>query len=191
MKQESLKSSAMLLQKLVTVIALVIVCSVVTWAQQGSQVEIKGIVGGVAFTAGDDDTIGHAMLGAAVRIYVTKRLGIEPEYIYMRHDADDHDQAFNLNLSYDFKDRQTTKYVPYIIGGAGWTNNRLRFRSQNVATGAPTVVIRKHESWTANFGGGIKIFLTKGLFVAPEVRVGYEPLLRGSVNIGYVFPQKH
>jgi hypothetical protein len=187
MQNESVEISGAVL-RLVTVAALILCCTLTICAQQsssGPQVEIKGIVGGVGFLAGDDATIGHSLVGAAVRIYVTKRLGIEPEYIYMRHDADDHDQAFNLNLSYDFRDRHTTKYVPYIIGGAGWTNNRIQSR------GLVGTVTNKHDSWTANFGGGIKIFLTKGLFVAPEVRLGYEPLVRGSVNIGYVFPQKH
>jgi len=42
-------------------------------------------------------------------------------------------------------------------------------------------------TWTASVGGGVKIFLTKRLFVAPEVRVGREPNVRGTVSVGYVF----
>ena len=36
-------------------------------------------------------------------------------------------------------------------------------------------------------GGGVRLFLTKRLFVAPEVRVGLLPFLRSTVSVGYRF----
>ena len=36
-------------------------------------------------------------------------------------------------------------------------------------------------------GAGLRLFLTKRLFVSPEVRVGWTPFLRSSLAVGYQF----
>jgi hypothetical protein len=183
MKQESIETLRSMLKALITFTVMLLGCSFTIHAQDTSsalQVEIKGIVGGVDFVAGDDQIIGHTLVGGAVRIYVSKRVAVEPEYLYMRKGASDHDQAFNLNVSYDFKDRSMTKYIPYLIGGGGFTSTRNRFSGVDFS----------NSTWTANFGGGLKIFLGKRFFVAPELRFGREPAFRTSVSIGYVISHR-
>lgn len=184
MMREIIVTSGRLLRQVSVVSALILImgCALNICAQETAEplVEVKAIVGGADFVAGDDQSIGHSMVGAALRIYVSKHFGIEPEYLYMRHGSSDYDQAFNLNVAYDFRDHNTRKFVPYLIGGGGFTNTRNRFGGSDFSNG----------TWTANFGGGLKVFLTKRLFVAPEVRLGHEPAFRASVNIGYVISVK-
>jgi opacity protein-like surface antigen len=146
------------------------------------KVEGKLIVGGANF----GDEIPHVLAGGALRVYLTKRLSIEPEYLYLRHSENDQDQIFQPNVAYDFTD-PTKRFVPYGTAGVGVIHHKGRFFGNDFVTGAPRVFDTSFTTWTASLGGGVKIFVTKRFFIAPEVRVGREPNLRGSVNVGYVF----
>lgn len=165
----------------------VIVLATSLSAQQSDQltppkVEGKVIVGSAIF--GDD--IEHKVVGGAVRVYITKRLSIEPEYLYLRHSENDQDQMFQPNVAYDFTD-PTKRFVAYGIAGAGVLHHKGRFFGNDFVTGAPRVFDTSFTTWTASVGGGVKIFVTKRFFVAPELRVGREPTVRGTINVGYVF----
>ena len=139
------------------------------------KVEAKLIVGGASFA---EPSIPHSIVGGAVRVYLTRRLSVEPEFLYMRHDRHDQDYFIQVNAAYDITD-PTKRFVVYGIAGAGNLRNRSEFGGDGIDTSFTT--------WTASVGGGVKIFLTKRLFFAPEVRVGREPDVRGTVSVGYVF----
>lgn len=149
------------------------------------KVEGKIILGSVLF-ATDNDYLEHNLVGAAVRVYVTKRLSIEPEYLYMHYSDNDQDQIVQPNVAFDFTD-PTKRVVAYGIAGAGVLYHKGRAFGRDFVTGAPRVFDTSSTTWTASAGGGVKIFLTKGLFVSPEVRVGQEPSFRATINAGYVF----
>lgn len=156
-------------------------------AQQGQQLTHPKFEGKVIFgSAVFNEDIEHTIVGASVRVYVTKRLSIEPEYLYLRHSDRDQDQLVQPNVAYDFTD-PTKRVVAYGIAGAGVLHHRGRFLGNDFVTGAPRVFNTSFTTWTASAGGGLKIFLTKRLFVSPEVRVGRQPTLRGTINVGYVF----
>ena len=146
------------------------------------KVEAKVIAGAANF--GED--LPHGFVGGAVRFYVTKRLSIEPEYLYLRHSKDDQDQLFQPNVAYDFSDPRK-RFVVYGIAGVGVLRHKGRFLGNDFVTGAPVLFDTSFTTWTASVGGGVKIFLTDRFFVAPEVRVGREPSVRGTINVGYVF----
>jgi hypothetical protein len=146
------------------------------------KVEAKVIFGSAIF--GED--LEHKLVGGAVRAYVTKRLSIEPEYLYLRRSKDDQDNLVQMNVAYDFTD-PTKRFVPYGIAGAGVLHNRGRVFGSDFVTGTPFVREISFTTWTASAGGGVKIFLTKRLFVSPELRLGREPTVRASINVGYVF----
>jgi hypothetical protein len=139
------------------------------------KVEAKLILGGASFA---DPSIPHSIVGGALRVYLTRRFSVEPEFLYMRHDRHDQDYVIQLNAAYDITD-PTKKFVVYGIAGVGNLRNRSDFGGNGIDTSFTT--------WTASAGGGVKIFLTKRWFVAPEVRVGREPDVRGTINVGYVF----
>lgn len=156
-------------------------------AQQDQQltspkVESKVIFGSATF--GED--IEHKLVGGAVRVYVTKRLSIEPEYLYLRNGENDQDHLVQPNIAYDFTD-PTKRLVAYGIAGVGVLHHEGRFFSDDPVTGAPRVFDTTFTTWTASVGAGAKIFLTNRLFLSPELRIGREPTVRATINVGYVF----
>lgn len=146
------------------------------------KIEGKVIFGSAVF----NDDIEHKTVGGAVRVYLTKRLSVEPEYLYLRHSDNDQDQLFQPNVVYDFTD-PTKRFVAYGIAGVGVLDHKGRFFGNDFETGEPRVFDTSFTTWTASVGGGVKVFLTKRFFVAPELRVGREPSVRGTINVGYVF----
>ena len=90
------------------------------------------------------------------------------------------------NVAFDFTD-PTKRFVAYGIAGVGVLHHKGRFFGNDFVTGAPRVFDTSVTTWTASAGGGVKMFLTKRLFVSPELRVGSEPTVRATINVGYVF----
>lgn len=147
-------------------------------AQDGApRAEIKANYGGATFIF--DDGGGHHLVSGAVRVYVTKRWSIEPEFVYMRDGVADQDRLFSLNAAYDITD-PSERAVFYAIGGGGVQSHRRYPPYDSGYT---------RGSWNA--GVGVKVFITKRLFVAPELRIGVEPLARATIGVGYVFARRN
>ena len=162
-------------------------CVTPLYAQESQQltsptIEGKVIFGGATF----GEELNHTLVGGAVRVYVTKRLSIEPEYLYLRRTEHDQDHVVQMNVAYDFTD-PTKRVVVYAIAGAGVLHNRGRVFGSDFVTRAPFVREISFNTWTVSAGAGVKIFLTKRLFVSPEARLGREPTARATINVGYVF----
>jgi hypothetical protein len=162
-------------------------CATPLFAQQSRQLTRPKVEGKVIFgSAIFDEDLEHKLVGGAVRVYVTKRFSIEPEYLYLRRSENDQDNLVQMNVAYDFTDPRK-RIVVYGIAGAGVLHNRGRVFRSDFVTGAPSVREIVFTTWTASAGGGVKIFLTKRLFVSPELRLGREPTFRATINVGYVF----
>ena len=169
-----------------------VACVTPLCAQQSQQLKSPRVEGKVIFgsaTFGDD--IDHKVVGGAVRAYVTKRLSIEPEYLYLRHSENDQDQHFQPNVAFDFIKDSTGRLVVYGIGGVGVLHHKGRFVDNDFVTGASRIFDTSFTTWTATAGVGAKIFVTKRLFVSPELRIGREPTVRATINVGYVFARRH
>ena len=123
----------------------------------------------------DEDWIDHKIVGAAARFYLTTRIGVEPEVLYMIGPGSDRDATLIPNLSFDFMSRE--KVRPYIIGGVG-----LLHHSEKIG-----LIRFSDNEWVGNGGVGVKLFLTPRLFVAPEFRLGFETIFRGAGTIGFTF----
>ena len=96
----------------------------------------------------------------------------------MRGPGFDRDVALNLNCSLHF--RSGSRMRPYLIGAVGILHNRNRIR------------FALQETFSGNglsFGGGVgfKVRLSERVFVAPEVRVGWNPFLMIAGVVGYSF----
>ena len=104
----------------------------------------------------------------------------------MRNSADDQDYLSQVSVAYDFG-KPTKRVVPYVVGGIGVLHHRGRFFGSDFVTRQPRVFETSFTQPAASLGGGVKVFLTKRLFIAPEGRVGRQPSLRATVSIGYVF----
>jgi hypothetical protein len=164
-----------------------VACVTPTSAQENQQltrpkVESKFIFGSATF--GED--IEHKLVGSAVRVYLTKRLSFEPEYLYLRNTERDQDQLFQANIAYDFTDPRR-RLVLYGIAGAGVLKHKGRFVSDNPVTREPESFDNSFRTWTLSVGGGAKIYVTKRFFVSPELRFGREPTIRATINVGYTF----
>ena len=132
---------------------LLVACATPLYAQQDEQLtsprfEAKAIVGGAIFS----EDLKHTLVGGAVRVYVTKRLSIEPEYLYLRRTENDQDHLGQINVAYDFTD-PTKRVVLYGIGGAGVLHNRGRVFGADFETREPFVREIKFTTWTASAGG--------------------------------------
>jgi hypothetical protein len=172
---------------------LLVACVTPLCAQQSRQLRPPIVEGKVIFgsaTFGDD--IDHKVIGGALRAYVTKRLSIEPEYLYLRNSENDQDHHFQPNVAFDFITDSTGRLIVYGIGGVGVLHHKgSRISFNDFFTGEPRVVNTAFTTWTATAGVGAKIFVTKRLFVSPELRIGREPTVRATINVGYVFARRH
>lgn len=158
----------------IRLLVLLLSLSAAALAQRGTT-DVRGTVGWTTFI--DESAQGHLFTGAAVRYYVTSRLSVEPEFVYMYKDRTDKDVGFQANVAWDFG-RPGSKVVPYVVGGVGVLRTIFKFG------GGPSF----NTTETMLSGGfGAKIYLGKNLFIAPEGRLGYEPIIRATVSIGYSF----
>src|SRR5215213_10655412 len=90
------------------VAAFVLLCLPYARAQQQEpssltrpKVEVKVTAGGAAFAIEDEDALGHTAVGGAVRVYVSERWSVEPEFMYMRRGEHDRDYFFTPSVVYD------------------------------------------------------------------------------------------
>lgn len=171
------------------VLITLLVTSHVVAQQSDSQprAEIKMIVGASDFGFDSSESYPHFVVGAAARIRISRHWSIEPEFNYMRRSSNDEDYVVQPNVVYEFNSHGS-RVVPYLIGGVGVIRHKSVFHGSDFVTGIPITFDTSYTTWSASGGAGLKVFLSKRLFVAPEARVGYQPTARATVSIGYVFP---
>jgi hypothetical protein len=136
--------------------------------------ELRGTVGYSNFL--DEGPLHHLVTGGSARFYVTNRVAVEPELLFMYRSSQDIDFHFVPNVVFEFT-RRKSQFQPYAIGGVGLQRHRELTGSGYYWS----------NSWTASGGIGTKIFLRDRLYVAPEFRLGLEPIVRITGSIGYVF----
>jgi hypothetical protein len=154
-------------------VLLVLLLAASAQAQNKPRPEIKLTTGWIGFI--DESWINHSIVGGAARFYLTPRVGIEPEILYMIGPGSDRDVTLIPHVSLDFLSGE--KFRPYVIGGAGWMHH-----SQKIGP-----IRFGNNEWVGNGGVGVKFFLTPRLFVAPEFRIGFETILRAAASIGFTF----
>jgi Outer membrane protein beta-barrel domain len=125
----------------------------------------------------DEDWMDRTMFGAGGRVFVTPRIAIGPEYVYLRGTGGEHDWTLTGNATIDLLGERgpaRRRVVPYVAVGGGY----LRQTTQ-VGTGPYT-------SAEGTFSGGLgaRIALGQRFFIAPEFRMGWEPEVRIGVMIG-------
>lgn len=187
MKLSSIPVTATLRYMLMSA-ALLLFCSPALAQNQESprpKAEIR-LTGGASGFTSDDGRIAHVIGGGSFRVYVTRRVSVEPEFLYMRNSPNDQDYLTQVSAAYDFAD-SGNRFVPYVVAGAGVLRHRSEFFGRDFVTGEPRVFDASYTSFAASAGAGVKLFLTKRLFIAPEGRIGYQPSVRATVSVGYVF----
>jgi hypothetical protein len=143
------------------------------WAQSArrGRVEIRGVTGIASFI--DESYQNHFVGGGSAHFYLTDRLSVGPELLYMRRDSTDSDVTATAQFAWDFLGGPRVQ--PYAAGSVGVLRNF-----------APRFSV---SSWTYGAGIGAKIALTKRLYLVPDFRIGLEPIFRATVGVSYVVGQ--
>lgn len=131
------------------------------------RVQVRGVLGWAGFL--DESWLHHGSAGTAVDLRLAAGLRVGPELLYEIGPGKDRDITLTGIVGYDF--RRLKRLSPFISGGAGWLSHRDRSLGWR---GSPTFGV----------GGGLKVAVSKRYFLAPEVRVGWEPFLRVMVSVG-------
>jgi hypothetical protein len=139
----------------------------------------------VEFLAGyagfvDDATIDHSIFGAAGRVYLTPRLAIGPELVYMVGPNSDRDLYLTGNLTFDvMRPRQgrPRRVTPFLVAGGGFFQHSDRVGTFNYTT--------YEGAFTG--GGGVRGWITDRVYALGDVRFGWELHMRvnGGIGIGF------
>ena len=155
-----------------TLLVLVLSAMAATMPVVAQSPDVRGAVRG---------TVGYGMLyldepwafaaGGSMRLYVYKRLSVEPEFVTARGPRFKQ-WTFVPNVALDLADRGA-KVTPYVIGGLGYFHELDKMINYT----------RSELAW--NGGIGVRVRAGGRFFVAPEFRVGH--ITRATVSVGYVF----
>ena len=134
---------------------------------------VEFLVGYAGFV--DDATIDHAIVGAAGRVYLTPRVAVGPEFVYMRGPDSDRDLFLTGNLTFDVlppRAGRPRRVTPFLVAGGGFFQHSDRFGSSTFTS--------YEGAFTA--GGGVRGWMTKRVYALADVRFGWE--LHARVNAG-------
>jgi hypothetical protein len=123
----------------------------------------------------DDATIDHSIIGAAGRVYLTPRLAVGPELVYMRGPGDDRDLFLTGNVTFDLlrpRQGRPRRVTPFIVGGGGFFQH-----SDSIGSFSFTSY---EGAFTA--GGGVRGWITDRVYALADFRCGWE--LHGRLNAG-------
>lgn len=156
--------------------ALFLLCTGTASAQTGTPAPaVEFVAGSAAFV--DESPIAHWAFGGALRYYLTPRLAIGPEFLYLRGPGNDRDLAATANVTLDFRRGTSGRaggWTPYVVGGVGWTQYRNRFGDFRV----------RSNEWAFTAGGGARAWISDRVYVGGDVRLGWELNARVAGQIG-------
>jgi hypothetical protein len=138
-------------------------------------IALDATIGHASFV--DDAGIPHSLGGGAVRVYLTPRLAVGPELVFMHGPGSDRDLLLNGTLTYDFIRPRRGAVSPYVAAGAGLFSHSDDFGSVTYTS--------REGSFTG--GGGVRVWITDRVYAAGDFRIGWEPHLRGAGVVGVKF----
>jgi hypothetical protein len=144
-------------------------------ARMPTAAAVEGIIGHAWFA--DDSVIHHSVFGVAAPLRVTEGLAIGPEVVRMIGPRDDRDWILAAGVWVDLRSPGQLRagtVVPFVSGGIGVLSHSDRFGT--------------HNGLYYSGGGGVRVHITRRLYVAPEVLFASELHLRAVARIGYHIP---
>lgn len=135
--------------------------------------EIRGSAGLACFVDEAWCDVPHMAVGFTPHLYFSRSWSFAPEFLYARGSWD-YDLILLPSLAANLRSQGAVR--PYAIFGFGFLRHQdLRFPSVS-GTG-----------WSLQGGIGVRIFVSPNVYVAPEMRLGWEPFFRLGATVGYVF----
>ena len=166
------------MKKVLFVIALAFALpSAIASAQEAHSRAIEFTAGALMFP--DDGTVTEGMLGASARYYVSPRVAIGPEVLFVQGDNHSHIIATG-NVTFDFVSQaagQRPAIIPFADVGGGMFQTRDR-RPRGGFTSS-------EGAFTA--GGGVRGFVNERMSVGAEARIGWELHLRFNGIVTWTF----
>jgi hypothetical protein len=156
--------------------AMIMTTAATASAQDRPPASIDLQAGWVGF--GDDGIVSETMIGAAVRWYVSPRVAIGPELLYIAESGEHSHFVATGNVTFDLlspvNGRQRA-VTPFLVIGGGL------FQTQDELPGI--------ESFTSNegaftAGGGVRVAANDRVSIGIDVRMGWEPHIRVNGLIG-------
>src|SRR5262245_55472097 len=123
----------------------------------------------------DDATIDHMIVGGAARIYVTPRVAVGPELVYMRGPNSDRDLFLTGTLTFDGLSPDAgrpRRVTPFLVAGGGFFQHSDRVGAFDFTS--------YEGAFTA--GGGVRGWVSDRVYAFGDVRFGWE--LHARVNAG-------
>ena len=168
-----------MLRRLTAALILVTAVSVPTFAQSttdsrpASAAEL--LVGYAGFA--DDATIDHTVVGGAARVYLSPRVAVGPELVFMRGPGSDRDLMLTGNLTFDLlrpRQGKPPRVSPFLVAGGGLFRHTDRFGGASFSS--------SEGAFTA--GGGTRVWFTDRVYGVADFRVGWELHYRVNGGIG-------
>ena len=154
------------LKAAVTLAISVLVCRP---ASSQNLVTVRGTIGSSKIFL--DEPFGPTGGGAAL-FHFGKRFAVGPEFLFSKVRGF-HDLSILVTGTFSlFQPHRATPYLTGTIGVVRDHDTRINFTSRE---------------WSGAGGAGIRISLHRGLFIAPEVRVGSHAFPITTVHAGYSF----
>ena len=149
------------------------IASVVT-AQERPRPAVEGAVGWVGFA--DDGTVSETLVGGAARVYLSPRMSVGPEVVYIQGERHSH-LLFTGNLTWDVLgpiDGGQRRVTPFLVAGGGVFQTREQFFGEPFTS--------REGAFTA--GGGIRTAAGDRLTAGVDLRIGWELHVRINGFIG-------
>ena len=128
----------------------------------------------------DDAPIAFAYVGGSGRAYLSRRVALGPEFVYMN--GPDGSRQWHLTgvLTVDLvegrRSGQWSRVVPYVVAAAGYQR-----MTNPVGTGMFT---SSEGSVSGGVGARVGLNQRSSVFIAPEFRFGWEPHYRFGATFG-------
>ena len=143
-------------------------------AQDRQSPSLDFAAGWVGFS--DDGVVSEAMLGGAGRFYLSPRIAVGPELLYISGENHSH-TVLTGNLTFDFiaptADRPAT-VTPFLVVGGGMFQTRESFFGDDFT----------HTEGAFTAGGGVRAAVGDRVTVGVDARLGWEAHLRVNGVVG-------
>lgn len=164
-----------LIQAIVMALVLLLVSMVdraAAQARPASTVDLSA--GWVGFA--DDGIVNESLFGGAARFFVSPRLSVGPELVYLKGPNHSH-LVVTGNVTWDLP-ASSERVIPFLVAGVGLFQTRTKFPMGSFTS--------SEGAFTA--GGGLRVRASDRVMVGIDTRVGWELHVRAngvvSVRLG-------
>ncbi len=145
-----------------------------TFAQERPSPALDVSAGWVGFA--DDGIVGEGMVGGAGRFYLSPRVAVGPELLYISGENHSH-TVLTGNLTFDFiapTAGRPPRVTPFLVVGGGMFQTHESFFGDDVT----------HTEGAYTAGGGLRAAVGDRVTVGVDARMGWEAHLRVNGVVG-------